>query len=368
MSFEKIKNKLGFGCMRLALNSDGSVDENLFKVMVDYFMSHGFNYFDTARIYLGGDSEKALKTCLTSRYNREDYVLTDKLSYSCFEKQEDIRPFLLNQLEVCGVEYFDFYLMHAQSEQSYKKYKACRAYETAFELKKEGLIKHVGLSFHDTADVLDMILTENPEIEVVQIQFNYLDYEDPVNQSRLCYEVCRKHGKPILIMEPVKGGRLVNLSQKPKEILDGLGGGSYASYALRFAASFDGVVSVLSGMGNMQMIEDNVSVFSDFKPLTGEEMQALFEVAEILKEESLISCTNCRYCVDGCPKNIKIPDLFSVYNNMVASGEFDKTAYSKTVGDNGKASDCIKCGKCENACPQRLEIRKFLNKLNWIYE
>ena len=367
MSFEKIKGQLGFGCMRLK-NENNVVDEKVFCEMIDYYMQNGFNYFDTAHIYLGGESEKALKKCLADRYDREDFILVDKLSYNCFEKQEDIKPFVEKQLSLCGVDYFDFYLMHAQSAGSYKKYKACNAYQTAFELKKQGLVKHVGLSFHDTHDVLDMILTENQEVEVVQIQFNYMDYEDPINESRLCYEVCRKHNKPVLIMEPVKGGRLVNLSQKPREIIDALGNGSYASWAIRFCASFEGVLMVLSGMGSMEMMKDNVSFMKDFVPLTEKEKATLLEVAEILKKENLIPCTNCRYCEDGCPKGIKIPDLFAVYNKMIETNTFNQADYSKVLETSAPAKECAKCGACEQACPQHLEIKKLLNKLYWTYE
>ena len=368
MSFEKIKGKLGFGCMRLTMDGD-KADYDLFNQMIDFFMQSGFNYFDTAHIYLNGESEKALKKCLAERYPREDFVLTDKLSFNCFSCQEDIRPFVKKQLDLCGVEYFDFYLMHAQSRESYKKYKACNAYQTAFELKKEGLVKHVGLSFHDTADVLDMILTENPQIEVVQIQFNYLDYENPVNQSRLCYEVCRKHGKPVLVMEPVRGGRLANLSEKSKAVLDELDGNrSYASYALRFVAGFDGIISVLSGMGNMDMIKDNVNTFKNFKPLSDKEKTALEKVAQILNEESLIPCTNCRYCVDGCPKNIPIPDIFALYNDSLLTNLLNEDDYQKITDGKGKATDCIACGKCEKACPQQIKIPKRIDHLGWIFE
>ena len=213
-----------------------------------------------------------------------------------------------------------------------------------------------------------MILTENPDVEVVQIQFNYMDYEDPVNESRLCYEVCRKHGKPVLIMEPVKGGRLVNLSQKPREIIDALGAGSYASWAIRFCASFEGVLMVLSGMGSMEMMKDNVSFMKDFVPLTEKEKSTLLEVAEILKKENLIPCTNCRYCVDGCPKGIKIPDLFAVYNKMIETNTFNKSDYEKVLENSAPAKECVKCGACERACPQHLEIKKLLNKLYWTYE
>ena len=218
---DKVKKNFGFGCMRLPMNGD-QVDIAETTRMVDEFLAQGFNYFDTAHGYIGGKSELALKECLTSRYPREAYSLTDKLTDSYFKTEADIRPFFESQLEACGVDYFDFYLMHAQNADNFKKFKACRAYETAFALKAEGRIRHVGLSFHDRAEVLDQILTEYPQIEVVQIQFNYLDYDDIAVQSRKCYEVCRKHGKPVLVMEPVKGGSLVNLPEEAKKVLDDL--------------------------------------------------------------------------------------------------------------------------------------------------
>ena len=253
---DRMKKKLGFGCMRLPM-IDGKVDMAAFREMVDAFLAQGFNYFDTAHGYLDGQSEVALRECLTSRYPRDAYVLTNKLSNHHFTKNEDIRPLFESQLQICGVDYFDFYLMHAQSKSSFEKYKQCRAYETALELLAEGHIRHFGISFHDKANVLDQILTEYPQIEVVQIQLNYLDFDDPAVESRKCLEVCRKHGKPAIVMEPVKGGSLVNLPEEAQKILDDLGGGSNASYAIRFAASQEGVMMVLSGMGDMQMVSDN---------------------------------------------------------------------------------------------------------------
>lgn len=238
-----------------------------------------------------------------------------------FNKQEDIRPFFESQLEACGVEYFDFYLMHAQSKDIFAHFKKCHAYETALELKEEGKIRHFGISFHDKAEVLEEILKEYPQIEVVQIQFNYLDYEDPAVQSRKCYEVCRKYNKPIIIMEPVKGGNLVNLPEDAKKILDDLNGGSTASYAVRFAASFEGVMMVLSGMSNLEQMRDNLSYMKEFKPLDETEMNA----------KTVFHDWNADY-----------------YYNQV-----------HTV-HNGKASACIRCGKCEKVCPQHLKIRELL--------
>lgn len=255
---ERIKKNFGFGCMRLPMK-DGEVDYKEFSKMVDEFLLNGFNYFDTAHGYLGGKSETALKACLTSRYPRDRYILTNKLTNFFFKKQEDIRPFFESQLEACGVDYFDIYLMHAQGADNFAYFKKCRAYETALELMAEGKFRHFGISFHDRAEVLEQILTEYPQIEVVQIQFNYVDYDDPAVESRKCYEVCRKFSKPVIVMEPVKGGNLVNLPENAKVILDELQGGSPASYAIRFAAGFEGIMMVLSGMSDMVQMQDNIS-------------------------------------------------------------------------------------------------------------
>lgn len=358
---DKIKKNFGFGCMRLPMNGS-EVDLEETKRMVDAFLDAGFNYFDTAHGYIQGKSETALKECLTSRYPRDRYILTDKLTNFFFKKEEDIRPFFQSQLEACGVDYFDFYLMHAQGAENFKFFKQCRAYETAFELKKEGKVRHVGISFHDTAEVLEQILTEYPEVEVVQIQFNYLDYDDPAVQARKCYEVCRKHNKPVLVMEPVKGGSLVNLPEDAKAVLDELHGGSPASYAIRFAAGFPGMMMVLSGMSSLEQMEDNLSFMKDFQPLNETELAAIKKVQNIFKGMNLIPCTACRYCTDGCPKHIAIPDLFAVMNTKQLYHDWNADYYYNNVhtSEGCKASDCIKCGKCEKACPQHLPIRKLL--------
>ena len=361
---DKVKKNFGFGCMRLPMNGD-QVDIAETTRMVDEFLAQGFNYFDTAHGYIGGKSELAMKECLTSRYPREAYSLTDKLTVSYFKTEADIRPFFESQLEACGVDYFDFYLMHAQNADNFKKFKACRAYETAFALKAEGRIRHVGLSFHDRAEVLDQILTEYPQIEVVQIQFNYLDYDDIAVQSRKCYEVCRKHGKPVLVMEPVKGGSLVNLPEEAKKVLDDLHGGSPASYAIRFAAGFPGMMMVLSGMSNMEQMKDNLSYMRDFKPLNETELAAVNKVQEIFHKMNMIPCTACRYCVEGCPKQISIPDLFAIMNIKQLHHDWNADYYYEEVhtAPGRRASDCLKCGKCEKICPQHLPIRKLLEEV-----
>ena len=363
MYFDEVKKNFGFGCMRLPMTADGSAaDTEEACKMVDMFLEQGFNYFDTAHGYLGGKSELALKDCLTSRHKREEYILTDKLTMSFFKKQEDIRPLFESQLEACGVEYFDFYLMHAQSKEIFAHFKKCHAYETALELKKEGKIRHFGISFHDRAEVLEEILKEYPQIEVVQIQFNYLDYEDPAVQSKKCYEVCRKYNKPVIVMEPVKGGNLVNLPEDAKKVLDDLNGGSTASYAIRFAASFDGMMMVLSGMSNLEQMNDNLSYMKEFKPLDETELKAVKDVADIFHSKHMIPCTACRYCIDGCPKKISIPDLFACMNAKTVFHDWNADYYYNNVhtARNGKASECVKCGKCEKVCPQHLKIRELL--------
>lgn len=357
----------GFGCMRLPMVGE-EVDKEQFTKMVDRFMEEGFTYFDTARVYLKGKSETALRECLTSRYPRESYQLADKLSRSCFEKEEDIRPFFESQLESCGVSYFDYYLMHAIQANSYQKYVKCRAFEIAQELKAEGKIRHIAMSFHDSAEVLEKILQEQPSIEVVQLQFNYADYDNPVVQSQACYEVCRKYGKPIIVMEPVKGGRLINLPEEAKAVFDRQGGGSYASYAIRYCSSFPGIFMVLSGMSDTKQMEDNLSYMKEFHPFSEEEYKAVEEVREILKKQDSIPCTECKYCVDGCPMKISIPTLFGYYNDKMIYQWKTEQHYQNDTKDGGKASSCIKCGKCEQACPQHLPIRELLTKVADVFE
>lgn len=359
--FPEMKKNFGFGCMRLPMKGE-KVDFDRTQELFDLFLERGFNYFDVASPYQGGQSQEAVRRCLAQRHPRESFVLTNKLSPNLFEKEEDILPLFQRQLEGSGVEYFDFYLMHAMNARFFEKYQQARAYETCLELKKEGKIRHLGMSFHDSAEVLDRVLTQWPDIEVVQLQFNYADYNDPRVQSRACYDVCRKHGKPVMVMEPVKGGRLVEL---PQEALKILTNGSPASYAIRFAAGFEGIVMVLSGMSNLQQVRENIAFMEDFKPLSQEEHDQLRRVLPLYQAGHRIPCTGCRYCTDGCPAGIPIPEIFQWVNASRREDTKPEMPYSDF---EHPASACIGCGQCQQACPQGLQIPKLLQSITAEFE
>lgn len=352
--------RFGFGAMRLPM-VNGEVDKEQFNAMIDEFLAAGFTYFDTAHGYLDGKSETAIRDCLAARYPRESFVLANKLSAGFFKTREDVLPLFEEQLRCCGVYYFDYYLIHAMSGERYDLYRDCGAFEIIPQLKREGRVRHFGMSFHDKAEVLDRILTEQPELEFVQLQFNYLDYEDPVVESRKCYEVCVKHGKRVSVMEPVKGGALAELPADAGAILDALGGGSHASYALRFAEGFENVYMVLSGMSSIEQMRDNLATMSDFRPLDETELAAVRKVAETLRGKGAIPCTACRYCTSGCPMGIDIPSFFSCYNSKVM---FDRPQsserYAELIKDGAGPRDCVACGQCEEVCPQHLSVRSLL--------
>ena len=362
MSFDKIKNKLGFGVMRLKMDGD-AVDYKEFSNMAEIFLKRGFNYFDTAHGYIEGKSEIAVGDCISSKYKREDFVLANKLSEWFVEKEEDIVPFFEKQLEVCKVDYFDFYLCHAVCEDNYNKYKAVNAFGVIKQLKNQGKVKHIAMSFHDTAEVLDRILSEQPDIEVVQLQINYLDYDDPDVQSKACYDVAVKHGKKVIVMEPVKGGALVNLPQEGAQIFDDLGKGSYASYALRFAASHPEVIMVLSGMGSIAMMEDNINTFSDFVPFNEEEYRAVEKVRSVIRKFKQIPCTACNYCADVCPVKIPISKIFGVYNGYL-SASYSLDHVKGQLPSDKSCADCIKCEGCKKVCPQNIDISKRLEEIS----
>ncbi|MCD8390228.1 MAG: aldo/keto reductase [Firmicutes bacterium] len=371
------KKKLGFGFMRLPLTDSadsGSVDQAAVCKMVDKFMDAGFTYYDTAAPYHNrGNSEIALRECVVKHYPRDAFTITNKLSLFMIDKKEDIPAFFDAQLERCGVEYFDYYLLHAMAKEPYAKAESFGAFEFAAQKKAEGKIKHIGFSFHDTADFLDKILTEHPEVEYVQLQLNYIDWEDEKVQSRKCYEVCVKHNKPVIVMEPVKGGVLANVTDDVKEMLNSADPSmSTTSWAIRFAASLDNVAMVLSGMSNDAQAEDNISYMRDFKPLNDDEVKLVLKAAEIIKSKEKIACTACRYCVDDCPKKIAIPDYFKLINDISKHGKgqepIAKASYARQTQKFGKASDCIKCGKCEGHCPQNLPVRKYLEDVAAVFE
>ena len=367
------EKKLGFCCMRLPV-IDGDmerIDDELFCKMVDTFMEQGFTYFDTAYPYHNQKSEGAVKRCLVDRYDRYKFYLADKMPMWSAKEYADYERLFAEQLERCGVEYFDFYLLHALYGERYEEGVKLGAFDFIQKMKAEGKIKHAGFSFHDTADVLDKILTEHPEMEFVQLQINYYDWESENVQSRKCYEVAVKHGVPIIVMEPVKGGTLASLAPQAAAVLDELNpNASYASFAVRYTASLENVFMVLSGMSDYEQLLDNTSYMKDFVPLSEKEQAGITKVVEELAKLPTIPCTKCRYCVDGCPQKINIPGLFQAYNNVIQFGDnaVSRRRYEDAISERGLASACVECGLCEEQCPQHLEIRSLLKDVANMFE
>ena len=365
----KIKGKLGFGLMRLPLtdeNNPESVDESQMKEMVDKFIKVGFNYFDTAYPYHNGLSEKYFKKLVVDRYPREDYVISSKMPTWLLKSSEDLPKYFNEQFKRCNVDYFDYYLMHCVGQDTHQNVMDCKAYEYLKTLKEEGKIKHIGISLHDNSQYLEKILNEVPEIEMVLLQVNYIDWEYPNIESRKCCEVARKYGKEIMIMEPVKGGYLANLPLSVEEKFKKYNADdSLASWAMRFCGSVEGVSVVISGMSNIEQMEDNIKTMSEFKALNQEEYGIIDEVVDIINESIAISCTNCNYCIDSCNENIPIPKYFSLYNNQYQFG-FQPLylEYYNNLSNiyNTKASNCSECGNCLNHCPQKINIPEELKK------
>ncbi|ADD68876.1 aldo/keto reductase [Denitrovibrio acetiphilus DSM 12809] len=368
--------KLGFGLMRLPLKNKEDltdIDYAHLSEMVDRFLEGGFSYFDTAYPYHKGLSETAARKALVERHPRESFLLADKMPTFIVEKSDDYQRIFDEQLEKCGVEYFDYYLLHNLGVLTYENSLKNGGFEFIQKLKEEGRAKRIGFSFHDKAELLDEILTAHPCVEFVQLQINYVDWEDSVIQSRKCYETARKHGKEIIIMEPVKGGALANLPEDAENVLKEVNpNASPASWAMRYAESFEGVSVVLSGMTEMSQLEDNMKTSDSFRQLNADEMRAIEQAGEIIRATTAISCTACQYCVDDCPKNIPIPSYFGMFNqakkynnNLIQSIYYKNLAGAEGVGS---ASECIECGLCEDHCPQHLPIIEHLKELHKLFE
>lgn len=376
--FNGAKN-LGFGMMRLpSLDPEdpGKIDFEQAQKMVDKFMERGFTYFDTALMYCNSKSERAVKTLLTDRYPREAFTVATKLHSMYLRNEGDPDSLFAKQQERTGLEYFDYYLIHDINSHSINKYNKFGVFEWLKAKKAAGLVKHIGFSFHDSPELLDQILTEHPEMEFCQIQLNYLDYNNPAIRSRECYEVAAKHNKPVIIMEPVKGGTLVNVPQEVTELFKSHDPNmSVASWAVRFAASHDNVRMVLSGMTTEPQLEDNTSFMQNFKPLTDEEKQMVMKAADIINASTAIPCTGCSYCTEGCPKHIAIPKYFALYNAELKEDPDNKKPwtpqkeyYVNVAKHFGKASDCIFCGQCEGVCPQHLHVTEYLKDVKVRFE
>ena len=360
--FGKETPKLGFGLMRLP-QKGSQTDIEQVKKMVDLFMNAGFTYFDTAFVY--GTSEQDIKKALVDRYPRNSYTLATKLNaFMMCHDEKSAKEQFYKSLERTGAGYFDYYLMHAFMENNYTKYDQYRIWDFVKERKAEGLIRHFGFSFHAGPKLLDKLLTEHPEVDFVQLQINYADWNDPTVNSRANYEVARKHGKSIVVMEPVKGGKLADPPKEVKKLFsDYAPKMSPASWAIRFVASLDGIITVLSGMSSIAQMEDNLSYMKNFQPLNAEEQKIIREAQKILGNSAEIPCTACHYCTDGCPKHIPIPDIFSAANLQLGNGQ---TAQAKerylAIPKGQRAADCIGCKQCERACPQHLKITGFLKQ------
>ena len=364
--------KLGFGCMRLPVLDAGkpdSFDYEKIETLFDVFLARGFTYFDTAYTYHGYKGEKAVKRALVDRYPRQAFQLATKLPLRDFKDAGDMEDIFQEQLANCGVAYFDCYLLHNMGHNVYEKCREYDAFHFAQRKKAEGTVKAVGMSFHDMPELLDKILAEYGDcIDFVQLQINYVDMDQANVRGRECLGIAAKYGKPVTVMEPCKGGTLVNLPEEAEALMRSYApDASAASWAMRFAASQPGVTRVLSGMNSMEQVRDNCGTFADLAPLSREEQDIIRQVTEIINAKTTVPCTACEYCTHGCPKHIAIPQYFAVYNSIMrTTGSYSsQQVYYNNIAlaGHGKAGECVQCGKCEQACPQHLPIREYLEQV-----
>lgn len=368
--------KLGFGFMRLPLTDADdvrSIDRGQLEKMVDYFLDHGFTYFDTAYMYHDYTSEEALRGALVERHPRDSFTVATKLPLMLLEKEGDQERIFEEQLKKCGVEYFDYYLLHNVNANSIDKVEKFDSFGFVRKLKEEGRVRHIGFSFHDGAEMLDRLLAEHSEMEFVQLQVNYLDWDNEGIQSRKCLETARRHGKPVVVMEPVKGGSLVEIPDEAKAMFRECAPDmSPASWAVRFAAGQEGVALVLSGMSSFEQLEDNTNYMEDFQPLSARELETLEKAKAAIAAAHAIPCTACRYCVEGCPMEIPIPEYFALYNahKHTKAGIFDVQTiyYANIAKTHAKASACVSCGQCERACPQHIKVMEGLKEVAAAFE
>lgn len=370
-------NKLGFGFMRLPLkdpDDQTSIDYDTLNKMVDKFMERGFTYFDTAWMYMGHESETAIRKAVVERKPRNSYTVASKMPIGMVTSAENMQEIFDTQLKKTGLDYFDYYLVHNINASTIGNVEKYDPFKFISERKKEGKVKHIGFSFHDTAEMLENILKEHPEVEFVQLQINYIDWDNPSIQSRKCYEVAQKYNLPVVVMEPVKGGSLAQVPASVEKIFkDAEPDMSVASWAIRYAASLPGVRTVLSGMTTMEQLEDNTAYMQDFKPLTSDEKKIIESAVKELHASIAIPCTACRYCVEHCPMKIQIPSLFALYNaEMQEKGDKPFTVqrmyYSNLIKTSGKASQCVHCRSCEKHCPQHIEISNWMTQIAKTFE
>jgi len=366
--------KLGFGLMRLPLtnaNDPGSINLELTAKMADRFLEQGFTYFDTAYPYHSGQSEEAFKKLVVQRYPRETFTIADKMPLWFVKEAADYQRIFDEQLKRCGVEYFDYYMLHGMDADRYVNTQNLGGFDFLRNLKTGGKARQTGFSFHDKADVLDKILGEHPEVDFVQLQINYIDWDNPAIQSGECYQTAVKHGKTVIVMEPVKGGCLASLPDEADKLLKAYNpAASAASWALRFAASLENVMVILSGMSTLEQMNDNIACMREIIPLNKEEEAIIKKAAGIIDNNIAIPCTGCAYCIEGCPQKIPIPRYFTLYNNQNRYGLLPTLLISYTFASNGvgKASACIACKKCEEHCPQHIAIADSLKEIAKIFE